>query len=204
MTGTELRDVFLSSEFRQGLEEMSCYLASIMQERPIVNLLAKCLWKRKYKFRLEDQRRDLCVNGRHIEFKFNYNRCEEALAKELAACGGDLNRLCEKNVGNWSVGPKIVKDALIKSPDVFVWVICSRDLSQVKQDDLHRIRCSDAQIEYNRAHPHNSNGQHLTVVDSFLGRLNERRAFSLVKQDVQTSGDFPSTYHFRICDFAQG
>src|SRR5438128_7252639 len=91
MTGTELRALFLSSEFKQGLEEMSSYLASIMQERPIVYLVAKCLWQRGYKFELEDKRHDLSLNGKRIEFKFNYNRCEKALSEELAKYGDNLN-----------------------------------------------------------------------------------------------------------------
>ena len=66
MTGTELRDLFLSPGFTQGLTEMSSYLASIMQERPIVYLLAKCLWRRGYKFELEDKRHDLSLNGKSI------------------------------------------------------------------------------------------------------------------------------------------
>ena len=70
MLGTELRDLFLSPDFKQGLEEMSSYLASIMQERPIVYLLAKCLWQRGYKFELEYKRHDLSVNGKRVEFKF--------------------------------------------------------------------------------------------------------------------------------------
>ena len=63
MTGTQLRDLFLSPDFKQGLTEMSSYLASIMQERPIVYLLAKCLWQRKYKFELEDKRHDLSLRA---------------------------------------------------------------------------------------------------------------------------------------------
>jgi hypothetical protein len=64
MNATELRDVFLSAELKQELEQMSSYLASIMQERPIVNLLAKCLWQRGKKFELEDRRHDLSINGK--------------------------------------------------------------------------------------------------------------------------------------------
>ena len=93
MTGTELRDLILSHDFKQGLAEMSSYLASIMQERPIVYLIAKCLWKRKYKFELEDKRHDLSLNGKRIEFKFNYDRCEMVLTDELAKYGDNLTRM---------------------------------------------------------------------------------------------------------------
>jgi hypothetical protein len=46
-----------------------------------------------------------------------------------------------------------------------------------------------------------SDGELLTVADSFLKKLCAIRPFTLLKQDIQTNGDFPSTYHFRICDF---
>ena len=69
MTAVELREIIGSSEFKQELEEISSYLASIMQERPIVYLLAKCLWKLGYKFELEHDRHDLSLNGKRIEFK---------------------------------------------------------------------------------------------------------------------------------------
>lgn len=81
MIAAELRDMILSPDFKTGLEEMSSYLASIMQEGPIVHLLAKCLWKQKHLYALErNKRHDLTVwpsglpagtKGTTIEFKFN-------------------------------------------------------------------------------------------------------------------------------------
>ena len=41
MTTAELRGIILSADFKPGLEEVSSYLTSIMQEAPIVHLLAK-------------------------------------------------------------------------------------------------------------------------------------------------------------------
>jgi hypothetical protein len=60
------------------------------------------------------------------------------------------------------------------------------------------------QCHYNATHPYVSDGELLTVVDTYLDRLRAESPFSLLKQDIQTNGDFPSTYHFRICDFACG
>jgi hypothetical protein len=206
MTGTELRDLFLSSEFKQGLGEMSSYLASIMQERPIVYLLARCLWRLGYKFELEDQRHDLSLNGKRIEFKFNYDRCEKALREELTKYGDNLRGmwgLVQAGAVNRSRGvmPKIYEGACVREPDVFVWVICSRDLSGVAPDDLERICLGREQRRYNATHPYDPDDELLTVAE-FLGKLHTVRPFSLLKQDLQTDGDFPSTYHFRICDFA--
>jgi hypothetical protein len=66
---------------------------------------------------------------------------------------------------------------------------------------LKRICLGDKQCKYNATHPYASNGELLTVADSFLEKLQAVRPFLLIKQDMQTNGDFPSTYHFRICDF---
>jgi hypothetical protein len=195
MTGTKLRDLFLSPDFKQGLAEMSSYLASIMQERPIVYLLAKCLWQRGYKFELEDKRHDLSLNGKRIEFKFNYDRCEKALTDELLKHGDDFAQAQE---GHRAVMRRIYDDVCRKEPDIFVWIICSRDLSKVAPDDLKRI-CGG---RWQRKRPYVSDGERLTQVDLFLSKLQAIRPFSLLKQDIQTNGDFPSTYHFRICDFA--
>jgi hypothetical protein len=133
MTGMELRALFLSSEFKHGLEEMSSYLASIAQERPIVHLLAKCLWLRKVKFELEHQKQDLTVNGKRIEFKFNYDRCHEALTHELKRLERHGNGLkgmwalvqVKAISKSWGVMAKIYEDVCVRTPptDIFVWII---------------------------------------------------------------------------------
>lgn len=206
MTGTELRDLVESSEFKQGLEELSSYLASIMQERPIVHLLAKCLWRRGHKCELEHERKDLHINGKRIEFKFNFDRCEARLSDELAKYGGDLEGMLQlvqaKAIKkSWGVLAKICEDMCIRKPNVFVWIICSCDLSKVAPEDLKRICFGREQREYNCAHPYTPDSTRLPMVDSLLDKLRAMRPFSLLKHDIQTNGDFPSTYHFRICDF---
>jgi len=40
MTAIQLRDIFATAEYKQDLEELSSYLASIMHERPIIHCLA--------------------------------------------------------------------------------------------------------------------------------------------------------------------
>ena len=115
MTGTELRDLFLSPEFKQGLQELSSYLASIMQERPIVYLLAKCLWMKGIEFDLEDKRHDLTLDGKRIEFKFNYDRCDKARKRESQEHGGDIKAISAGRRGNRAIVPKIYKDVCKRS-----------------------------------------------------------------------------------------
>jgi len=205
MTGTELQDLFLSSDFRQGLTEISSYLASIMQERPIVYLVAKCLWQWRYKFELEEKKHDLSLDGKRIEFKFNYDLCEKKLTRELEEYGDNLKGMWQlvqaKEISkSWGVMPKIYEDVCIRKPHIFVWIICSRDLSKVEPEDLERIVKGNEQRKF----PYVSDGERLTVADAFLTKLldHAKRPCKVLKQDIQTKGDFPSTYHFRICDFA--
>jgi hypothetical protein len=180
-----------------------------MQERPFFLLLAKCLWLRKVKFELEYKKQDLTVNGKRIEFKFACDWWQEDLADELAKYGHNLKdywaRVEAKTINTTrGVMAKIYKDVCVKKPptDIFVWIICSRDLSKVGPDDLQRICDGPQQVKYNATHPYSSAGKRLAVIDSYLDRLRAKRSFSLIKQAIQTNGDFPSTYHFRICDFA--
>jgi hypothetical protein len=206
MTGTELRNLFALSEFKQGLEELSSYLASIKQERPILYLLAKCLWKQGYKFRLEKKRQDLSVNGKRIEFKFNFNGCEKKLTRELEKYGDNLKVMWElvqaRNINkSWGVMPNIYEDVCERQPHIFVWIVCSRDLTKVAPEDLERICGGLEQFKHDAKYPRTLDGERLTVVDSFLSKLQAVRNFSLLKHNIQTNGDFPSTYHFRICDF---
>jgi len=49
-------------------------------------------------------------------------------------------------------------------------------------------------------HPYRSSLAFLAVADSFLERMRTIRPFSVLKEAVETNGDFPSTYHFRICE----
>lgn len=187
MTAAQLRDILVSVEFGRALGDLSSYLASVKQERPIIYLLANFLWKRKIKFQLEAKHKDLVVEGKHLEFKFNYDRVGEVLK------GG--------STGKWGVRDGIRQDVIDKKPDIFVWIICSRDLSKVAPDELDRICFSREQRNYNRRHPYNSDREFLAVVDALLAELQAERSFSVLAEEIVTTGDFPSTYRFKICEF---
>jgi hypothetical protein len=205
MTGRELQALMATPEFQRDLEEMSSCLASIMQERPIVYLLAKRLCKqRQYEFELEKkhnnkkEKSDLVVGQTHIEFKFNYDRANRKLEVELKKHSDNLKEILPST---WGVLGKILKDVTKKKPDIFVWIVCSRDLRNVADDDIDRICLGRAQRKYNLTHTSNSEGELPPIFDCCLSRLNAARPFSLVKHNVKTNGWFPSTYHFRICEF---
>jgi hypothetical protein len=212
MTAKELRAILVSAEYKQDLEEMSAYLASIKQERPIIYCLAKFLWKRGQAFRLEDKRRDLVIADTHLEFKYNFD-CDMAKLEDELKTYADMplkamweDTVAKKISKSWCVMPKIYEDACIKKvrnrlADIFVWIICSRDLKMVSPDALQRICWSTEQRKWSTMHPY-SDRTYLNVADLLLERLQAVRRFAVLTAEIATSGDFPSTYHFRICDFS--
>ena len=215
ITAKDIKDAFESSEFKSELEDVSSYAANIRQERPIVLLFAKYFWRRNYKSALEQkfpQRREKCdlvVDGTYIEFKFHYDCDMINLQKELNRYGGKIeivwNAACEKKLSKtWTVSPGVYKDVLVKRPDIFVWIICSRDLSKLTTDEISRVCIAIDQSRYNRKRPYESSREFLEAADSLLAKLQELRKFSLEKATIVTNGSFPSAYHLMLCDFAAG
>jgi hypothetical protein len=203
MTTTDLRAILVSSEFKSDLEETSSYLASIAQERPIIFCLAKHLRKRGHKFSLEDEKRDLSIGDKCLEFKFNYDCAMVKLKKELSSLHDKIVKGVQSDAekGGWRVLYRIFKDVYAKRPDLFVWIICSRDLSKVPEDDLQYINWTPEQLKYNRRYSYN-NREFLDVADQLLEVLKLFRPFSVTSEAIGTAGDFPSSYHFKIRDFS--
>jgi hypothetical protein len=177
MTAAELRDIFLSADFKMDLEALSSYLASIMQEAPIVHLLAKCPWKQKHLYALErNKRHDLTVwtpplpcgdSETSIEFKFNYETCAVKLREELGKFEEQLRGNAPKKQakkGNWGVMPRIWKDVLDKNADIFVWIICSRDLSGLGENDLKGIVGWKPLKKYRQTRAYNTDREFLVTV----------------------------------------
>ena len=209
VTATELRDIIVSSEFRKDLKVLSSDLASIMQERPIVFLLAKHLRERGHKCDLEVNRKDLSINDKHVEFKFNYDKVAGTINRELKKWP-DLKQMWQLveegmiNSKSWPVLPKIYKDVCHKKPHLFVWIICSRNLSKLNDEELKHICFGRETATFNKKHPFNSDDEIHTAVDRFLNKLKEERPFSDFREAaIETQGDnFTSTYHFRILEYA--
>ena len=207
ITAKDIKDAFESSEFKSELEDVSSYAANIRQERPIVLLFAKYFWRRGYKLALEKKKCDLVVGDTRIEFKFHFDSDSLSLQKELNKYGGNIEMLMDavskKEIsGTWTVSPGIYKDVIVKRPEVFIWVLCARDLSKLTEDDIDRVCIGAHQRWYGRRRPFESNQEFLEVADGFLAKLQELRKFSLEKGFINTNGSIPSAYHLRACDFA--
>jgi hypothetical protein len=139
----------------------------------------------------------------------------EGLERELKKYGDeplkamwDNAKKMKKSIG-WS-GLKIYEDICEKKPNIFVWIICSRNLSKVNPDVRKRVCMSKDQWTWNNRGHSYPDSSYLPIADSFLERLKAEikndgysvRSFSILEAELATNGDIPSTYHFRICDFA--
>jgi hypothetical protein len=214
LTTRELTEILAANDgFKNDLRALSGYLASIKQGRPIIFALAKCLWKRGKGFQLEYKKRDLVVDKAHLEFKYSYDCDMEKVDDEMKRYGDksgramfDAVRLGKLKKG-WSQCAPIIEDMFLKKvdgrlADIFVWIIHSRDLSKLSDDARGRINWSKVQCNWNKTHRY-SDRYNLEIADRFLAKLKPVRRFSIAKSEIESNGDFPSTYHFRICDFRE-
>jgi hypothetical protein len=231
ITVSELKEIFEDPEYIVDLSELSSYAESVMQERYMVLLLSKYLYRR-HKIKLEkhlpleqqlEQRdeqgkqkqgiHDLVVDGTKIEFKFhydfdihNYLRKELVRYEDRTATNDEFwEAVRTGKTTTWSITPGIYKDVGTKKADIFVWVICARNLNGVKEADLEFINQSDKQEKYNKRNGYGS-AAFLKSVNPLLERLLERlkglRQYSIEEVRISTTGShFPSTYHLRLCKF---
>ena len=91
------------------------------------------------------------VEATRIEFKFHFDYDTLSLRKELGMYGGDVGKLMEAVANEelsptWTVGPRVYKDVIVKRPDIFVWVLCARDLSKLTAE-LAALRFPRVEIQ---------------------------------------------------------
>lgn len=208
ITTQDLKVILKSAEFGSELEELSSYAANIRQERPIVMLIAKHFWRCGHKVALEKNKCDLVVGETRIEFKFSFDSDTLSLEKELKRFDGDLEMLMKavsaKEISRtWTVSPAIYNDVIVKRPEIFVWILCTRDLSKLTTDELSRVCIASHQQRYNRSRPYESNQKFLEAFEGLLLKLRELRNFSLEKIRCATNNGFPSDYYFMVCEFTE-
>lgn len=201
MNASDLRDVVMSPEFKQDLEAISCFLASVKQERPIVYFLARLLWKKGCNLRLEDKHTDLVIDGKRFEFKFSYDADMTRLQKELDHAGNQLLKdvYLKPPKHGWVTLPRLFSDMANKGANVFVWIILSRDLSRLTADAQQGIALSKRQLRWNRHHAY-LDQTYLETADQFVKKVQVEKNCSVIKESVETVGNFPSTYHFWFFD----
>jgi hypothetical protein len=207
ISAEDIKSVILSEDFGNEMQELSAYTANIRQERPIVTLIAKHLWRCGYEVALEKKKCDLVVGETKIEFKFSFDHDTYNLKRELDKYKDDLVMIMndvfiKKLNGTWTVSPAILKDVVEKRPQIFVWILCRRDLSNLSEEELSRVCIASDQLRYNRNQPFRSNeSEFLQIVNRFITKLQEFRNFKLEKITMATNGSFPSVYYFMLCEF---
>jgi hypothetical protein len=208
----DLKSVFLSDEYRAELEDLSCYGAHIKQERPMCYLLARYLNKRGFEVDLEKKEEnywyDLIVNGAKIEIKFYHESdLRNRLEKEMKRYDWDINRLVsELNSRNmkrksysWNMTLMMIKDILVKRPDIFILIILSRDLRKSKVS-LEHVCLSKDELKYNE-HGGFNNKLSFESLEKFLKCIRIKRNFMWDYARIDISKIFPSSYHLYFCDF---
>lgn len=207
IAANQLKAVFQLRDFNSELNELSSYAANIKQERPICYLLCKYLRRRGYDAILEKNKHDFVVNGASIELKFHYDfDIVERLGKEVELFQGDINKLRKKAASGkkrtgWPVAPGILRDVVDKQPDIFVWIISSRDLSALPENIIkNRVCVGTQQLRYIEKHRRRAS-DFLQVADDFLDRVKQLRRFAMKKFTLKTNRDFPNDYHVYICEF---
>lgn len=208
ITAEDIKIILNSEEFANELEEVSSFAANIRQERPIVMLIAKHFWRHGHKVALEKKRCDLVVDDTRIEFKFSFDSDTLSLEKELNRFNGNLVKLMEavsaKEISRtWTVSPTIYKDVIEKRPEIFVWMLCTRDLSKLTNDELSRVCIATHQQWYNLSRPLESSQRFLEIAEGFLAKLQELRKFSLHNILLPVNYSFPSVYYFMVCEFTE-
>jgi hypothetical protein len=134
----------------------------------------------------------------------HYETCAVKLRKELTHAFGANPSAQTAKGSNWGVMPRIWKDVCAKNPDLFVWIICSRNLDGINDDDLKKFEFVNwwkPLKTYRRTHAYGTDREFLATIDAFLEILRQFRRFTVSTAEIETTGYFPSTYHFRICDF---
>jgi hypothetical protein len=205
VTVQQIKNILDSPDFQLDLAEMSNYAASMKQERPIVLLVSKYLWRKGYKAAPELKKCDLNVEGTRVEFKFHFDSDVASTCGEMNQRGITLETLAQAIRQRtlhptWTTTPGLYKDIHEKAADIFVWIICSRDLSGLNDENLRRVCWSPYQSKFNLSFPYSRNREVFTQAEEFLRRLACPRPFSIETSTVMTEGAFPSTYHFVLCD----
>jgi hypothetical protein len=202
----DLIEIFQSEAYQKDLEGLSSYAASIKQERPMVLFLAKYLYESHRKLALEEEKCDLVIEGTRIEVKFHYDSDISGNLRNVLEKYGTIEKVWQAAQAGqlsktWHVIPVIDKDVCVKRPDIFVWIICGRDVSKLSEEELAGVCFGKEQRKYNAQHPYGSDGEFLKTADEFLSKLQDCRKFSLETATITTRGIFPSTYHLRMLGF---
>lgn len=200
---TEVFETILSSDsFKKELEDLSTYAANLKQEKPIALLLAKYLNSYRYPVVLDNKKGgrfcDLLLGNKAVEVKYNLDL---GVVHQIDPDSELFDIQADKKSKSDTI-PGIIKDVLIKRCDGFIWVVHSRDLRKLAEDDMFKAVHADLQKEYNKTAEYTS-AKHYDNAVGFIGKLRKERDCLVTEKRIDTKGLFPSTYYFFILDFTK-
>ena len=208
-----LQEIIKSEDFIDELKKVSLWASNIKQEAPIIHILAKIINEQGYLVALEwdkKNKHDMMINHNAIiEAKFYY---EEDIQGQLRLLfnksGKNVNQLLDwlsqkietKTPLYYDIGFYILKDIFYKLPNIFILIILSRNLLEVRNEDLEIINWSNECIKYNKKFGYNNQKTFLIMQDFFEG-INKKKTFETCCIDIDTNAKFPSTYHIHLFEF---
>lgn len=209
----EIKRTLTSKPFRKELEDLSLYAANIKQERQIIGILAKLLVKRKSfdKISMEKkvsekskEKNDLCVDDEiRVEAKYNFDWDIEKLDNEMTKFGYEANKAVRKVMrkrDSWGISYGVIKDIILKKPDIFMWIIVERDIEMARQkQQIEKIDiCLADQQRKSRVRDFD------VIVDKFFRSIKTSRKFDLYKISIKADNRyFESRYHFFVLNFTK-
>ena len=85
--------------------------------------------------------------------------------------------LLKKANKSWNVMARIYEDFYARWPNIFVWIICFRDLSKLDPQACKRVCWSAQQRKWHRKYPDAaSSRKYLRIADGYLERLSRELA----------------------------
>ncbi|HEC38501.1 hypothetical protein LCGC14_0705960 [marine sediment metagenome] len=208
-----IREIIKSEEFITELKKLSLWASNIKQEAPIIHILTKILTEQGYLVALEwdkKNKHDMMVNHNAIiEAKFYY---EEDIQHQLRLLfnksGKNIDQLLEwleqkietKTSLYYDIAFYILKDIFYKLPNIFILIILSRNLLDVRENDLEIINWSNQCIKYNKKFGYN-NPKTFLILQEFFEGIQKKKTFETCRIDIDANTKFPSTYHIHLFEF---
>jgi hypothetical protein len=168
------------------------FIAKFLNQKEIKPILEK-----KYSVGSKDKC-DLFFNGKNVEFKFYFDFDIKLFEKENQPVKKLYAEIKQNGFNNWHVKPPIISDILIKNPDIFVWIISSRDISNLNDNDLENICYGNDQKKFFK----NKNGFDMyKTIEDFLKELEKERSFKEKKATISLNGYLKTKYDFYFLNF---
>lgn len=202
-----IRNALQRSEFKTRVERISSFASYTKQERLIQYAIADLLDKDGSDIWLEYKKSDIKVYDALVELKFFYEFDMHQLEKEISELG-DISNYEIKRKGpkksQSKINMAIYKD-FFKLPDIFLLIIQSRDLKDIKKGSnlSKKIKYfGKEKSKFNQFGYSYCDENLLYVATRFIENLkkyfqmplnNKRNSFQI---DIHTKTLFPSCYHF--------